>query len=155
MELANSMASPLATLYAPRIAAIHRCISHLLGPDEPGSPGVTRSAGFFSMAGLRQFDLNFCWSEFCSWQAGRDRLNSPLPDVLAGAGTSVLAFQKPETIGDHSSFRDIRKVARKGRKELIAFGRMRAGGFPGQAGSPRSCPRLQALCEETQVSSKA
>src|SRR5438445_9251046 len=31
--------------------------------------------------------------DFCSWQSGPERINSRLPDVLAVAGTSVLAFQ--------------------------------------------------------------
>jgi hypothetical protein len=38
--------------------------------------------------------------------------------VLAVAGTSVLAFRKPDTVGDHS-FQDIRMDCSKGRK-LIA-----------------------------------
>jgi hypothetical protein len=61
----------------------------------------------------------------------------------------VLAFQKPDAIGDYSLPRDIRKGRSKGRKALIAFGPwIRAGVFR-LAGIPRSCPRLQALCEET------
>jgi hypothetical protein len=35
--------------------------------------------------------------------------------VLAVAGTSVLAFRKPSTVGDHS-FQDIRMDCSKGRK---------------------------------------
>jgi hypothetical protein len=38
-----------------------------------------------------------------------------VPDVLAVAGTSVRAFRKPDTIGDHS-FQDIRMDCSKGRK---------------------------------------
>jgi hypothetical protein len=34
------------------------------------------------------------WLDFCSWQAGPDRINSRSPDALAVAGASVLAFQK-------------------------------------------------------------
>jgi hypothetical protein len=32
--------------------------------------------------------------EISPWQAGKDSLNTALPDVLAIAGTSVLAFRK-------------------------------------------------------------
>jgi len=45
--------------------------------------------------------------------------------VLAVAGTSVLAFRKPDTIGDHS-FQDIRMDCSKG-KGSRRFGRMCAG----------------------------
>jgi hypothetical protein len=65
--------------------------------------------------------------------ASRKRLvKEPLPDVLAVAGTSVLAFRKPDTIGDHS-FQDIRMDCSKGRKPVVlvesgrgpsAFGRV-------------------------------
>jgi hypothetical protein len=48
--------------------------------------------------------------------ASRTRLGKqPLPGVLAVAGTSVLAFRKPDTVGDHS-FQDIRMDCSKGRK---------------------------------------
>ena len=57
--------------------------------------------------------------EFSAWQAGKDLLNNRLPDVLAVAGTSVLAFRKPDTIGDHS-FQDIRMDCSKG-KEAVAL----------------------------------
>src|SRR5262245_36122349 len=50
--------------------------------------------------------------DFCSWQAGRKRIHTRLPDVLAVAGTPVLAFRKARTIGDYS-FLDDRKAARK------------------------------------------
>jgi hypothetical protein len=40
------------------------------------------------------------------------------PGVLAVAGTSVLAFRKPETIGDFS-FQDIRMDCSKGRKTVV------------------------------------
>jgi hypothetical protein len=51
--------------------------------------------------------------------ASRTRLGKQrLPGVLAVAGTSVLAFRKPDTVGDHS-FQDIRMDCSKGRK-LIA-----------------------------------
>jgi hypothetical protein len=42
-------------------------------------------------------------------------VKEPLPGVLAVAGTSVLAFRKPNTIGDHS-FQDIRMDCSKGRE---------------------------------------
>lgn len=42
------------------------------------------------------------WLDFCSWQAGPERINSRLLDVLAVAGTPVLAFQNAETMGDRS-----------------------------------------------------
>jgi hypothetical protein len=57
--------------------------------------------------------------------ASRERLvKQPVPDVLAVAGTSVLAFRKPDTIGDHS-FQDIRMDCSKGRKPvgLVEWGR--------------------------------
>jgi hypothetical protein len=48
--------------------------------------------------------------------ASRKRVvKEPLPGVLAVAGTSVLAFRKPNTIGDHS-FQDIRMDCSKGRE---------------------------------------
>src|SRR6476619_7211071 len=48
--------------------------------------------------------------------ASRERLGKePLPGVLAVAGMSVLAFRKPDTVGDHS-FQDIRMDCSKGRK---------------------------------------
>src|SRR5438128_4401936 len=40
-----------------------------------------------------------------------------LPGVLAVAGTSVLAFQNPESSGDHS-FQDIRMDRSKGRRPV-------------------------------------
>jgi len=48
-----------------------------------------------------------------------------LPGVLAVAGTSVLAFQKPNSSGDHS-FQDIRMDCSKG-KEPRRFGGMEQG----------------------------
>ena len=65
--------------------------------------------------------------EFCPWQAGKDSLNNRFPGVLAVAGTSVLAFRKPDTLGDHS-FQDIRMDCSKGRKTVGLVG-MRAGVF--------------------------
>jgi hypothetical protein len=53
-----------------------------------------------------------------TWQAGADPVKKPLPGVLAIAGGSVLAFRKPDTVGDYS-FQDIRMDCSKGRK-LVA-----------------------------------
>jgi len=51
--------------------------------------------------------------------ASRKRLvKQSLPGVLAVAGTSVLAFRKPDTLGDHS-FQDIRMDCSKGRKTIV------------------------------------
>src|SRR5215213_591684 len=48
--------------------------------------------------------------------ASRKRVDrQPFPGVLAVAGTSVLAFRKPDTPGDHS-FQDIRMDCSKGTK---------------------------------------
>src|SRR3954454_1623761 len=64
------------------------------------------------MAGRGQLPVN-------SLFASRERVvKQRLPGVLAVAGTSVLAFRKPDTVGDHS-FQDIRMDCSKGRK-LIA-----------------------------------
>jgi len=50
--------------------------------------------------------------------ASRKRfVKEPLPGVLAVAGTSVLAFQKPDLLGDNS-FQDIRLDCSKGRKPV-------------------------------------
>jgi hypothetical protein len=50
--------------------------------------------------------------------ATRKRLvKQSFPGVLAVAGTSVLAFRKPITLGDHS-FQDIRMDCSKGRKPV-------------------------------------
>ena len=57
--------------------------------------------------------------EISTWQAGKDSLNDALPGVLAVAGTSVLAFRKPDTIGDHS-FQDIRMDYSKGREAVVS-----------------------------------
>jgi hypothetical protein len=46
------------------------------------------------------------------------------------AGASVLAFQKPDAIGDYSSPRDIRKGRSKGREALIALARNTGRGLP-------------------------
>jgi hypothetical protein len=48
-------------------------------------------------------------------------VKEPFPGVLAVAGTSVLAFRKPDTIGDHS-FQDIRMDCSKGRKTVVLEG---------------------------------
>jgi hypothetical protein len=61
------------------------------------------------------------------------KAKEPVPNVLALAGAFVLAFQKPDAIGDYSSPRDIRKGCSKGRKTLIAFGREYG---QGSSGSP-------------------
>jgi hypothetical protein len=54
--------------------------------------------------------------------ASRKRLvKERFPGVLAVAGTSVLAFRKPDTIGDHS-FQDIRMDCSKGRKTVVSEG---------------------------------
>jgi hypothetical protein len=58
--------------------------------------------------------------------ASRERLaKHRLPGVLAVAGTSMLAFRKPNSLGDHS-FQDIRMDCSKGRKPY-RFGGMQAG----------------------------
>jgi hypothetical protein len=58
--------------------------------------------------------------------ASRERLaKDRLPGVLAVAGTSVLAFRKPNSLGGHS-FQDIRMDCSKGRKPY-RFGGMQAG----------------------------
>jgi len=58
--------------------------------------------------------------------ANRVRLvKEPLPGVLAVAGRSVLAFRKPDTVGDHS-FQDIRMDCSKGR-EPVALVECRQG----------------------------
>jgi hypothetical protein len=44
-------------------------------------------------------------------------VKQPLPGVLAVAGTSVLAFRKPISLGDHS-FQDIRMDCSKGTKPV-------------------------------------
>src|SRR6186713_3275408 len=84
--------------------------------------------------------------------ASRTRLGKqPLPGVLAVAGTSVLAFRKPDTVGDHS-FQDIRMDCSKGRKthRSVDCGRglsaCRAASILSETAGAR---------EETQVSSTA
>jgi hypothetical protein len=80
--------------------------------------------------------------------ASRKRVvKEPLPDVLAVAGTSVLEFRKPNTIGDHS-FQDIRMDCSKGRESR------RSGGCgQGSFGSPKASilsktagARVEILC---------
>ena len=59
--------------------------------------------------------------------ASPERLDKErLPGVLAVAGTSVLAFRKPDTVGDHS-FQDIRYGLLE-RKENPSSGWNAAGG---------------------------
>jgi hypothetical protein len=54
--------------------------------------------------------------------ASRKRVvKQSFPDVLAVAGTSVRAFRKPNTIGDHS-FQVIRMDCSKGRKPVALEG---------------------------------
>jgi hypothetical protein len=48
-------------------------------------------------------------------------VTEPFPDVLAVAGTSVLAFRKPDTVGDHS-FQDIRMDCSKGKEKPSFWG---------------------------------
>jgi hypothetical protein len=48
---------------------------------------------------------DFCEVEICSWQYGKEPLNTALPDVLAFAGTSVLALRK--RTNRRLSFQDI------------------------------------------------
>jgi hypothetical protein len=61
-----------------------------------------------------------------------------LPGVLAIAGTSVRAFRKPDTVGDHS-FQDIRLDCSKGRKphRFVECGR-----------GPSAC-RMASILSET------
>jgi hypothetical protein len=49
-----------------------------------------------------------------AWQAKKDSLDNGFRALLAVASTFVRAFQKPDTIGDHS-FQDIRMDCSKGR----------------------------------------
>ena len=70
--------------------------------------------------------------------ASRKKLvKQSFPDVLAVAGTSVLAFRKPDTLGDHS-FQDIRMDCSKGRKTVVWEG-CRQGSF----GSPDGLDPVQ------------
>jgi hypothetical protein len=57
--------------------------------------------------------------DFCSWQAGRKRIHTRVPDVLAVAGMAVLAFQHAVTTGE-SSFSDDRQARSKGRGTFVA-----------------------------------
>src|SRR6476469_4732009 len=68
---------------------------------------------------------------------GKERL----PGVLAVAGTSVLAFRKPNTVGDHS-FQDIRMDCSKGSK-THRRNRMRQGfsGLPDRLDPVQDCRR--------------
>ena len=74
--------------------------------------------------------------------ASREELGKqPLPGVLAVAGTSVLAFRKPDTVGDHS-FQDIRMDCSKGRKthRFVECGRGLSGS-PDDLDPVRDCRR--------------
>jgi hypothetical protein len=84
--------------------------------------------------------------------ASRTRLGKqPLPGVLAVAGTFVLAFRKPDTVGDHS-FQDVRMDCSKGRK-LIASVDCSRGLSACRMASILS--KTAGAREETQVSSTA
>ena len=74
--------------------------------------------------------------------ASRARLDKQrLPGVLAVAGTSVLAFRKPDTVGDHS-FQDIRMDCSKGRKTHRQAGmRQGASGLPDNLDPVQDCRR--------------
>jgi hypothetical protein len=86
--------------------------------------------------------------------SAKNRLASPprlakqrLPGVLAVAGTSVLAFRKPISLGDHS-FHDVRMDCSKG-EETCRFGGIRAGalGFAECPDPVQDCrrPRRDAI----------
>jgi len=64
----------------------------------------------------------------------------PPPDVLAVAGTLVLAFRKAWTIGDYS-FLDDRKAARKGEKPSSRWNRAGAVGLADDLDPVRDCRR--------------
>jgi hypothetical protein len=80
------------------------------------------------------------------------RVKGSFPGVLAVAGTSVRAFRKPDTIGDHS-FQDIRMDCSKGRENPSLWRDVSRG--------PSACRMASILSktagarDETQVSSTA
>jgi hypothetical protein len=84
--------------------------------------------------------------------ASRKRVvKQPFPDVLAVAGTSVLASENRYT-GDHS-FQDIRMDCSKGTKAIVLED---AGRDPSAVPDDfDSCPRLQAPATKLHVSSTA
>ena len=63
-----------------------------------GADGSFLAVAPFGRGPISLVAIPSIWLDFCSWQWGRKRLNSRLPDVLAVAGTSVLAFQNAETM---------------------------------------------------------
>jgi hypothetical protein len=78
--------------------------------------------------GFRRIFVRSKFAQICSWQDGKDPLNTALPDVLAIAGTPVLAFRKRTNrrlfLSGHSAW-----MARK-EGEAVAF----QGSGQGQAG---------------------
>jgi transposase len=100
-------------------SAIHRCLKrHGLTTTEPGSNASPIARRWKSLPILRNQTP----------ARGRRRTKNPLaspkrlakhrlPGVLAVAGTSVLAFRKPISLGDHS-FQDIRMDCSKGGKPV-------------------------------------
>ena len=71
--------------------------------------------------------------------ASRARLGKErLPGVLAVAGTSVLAFRKPDMVGDHS-FQDIRMDCSKGRKLIVRL----------ECGRGRPACRINSILSKT------
>ena len=54
--------------------------------------------------------------EISSWQSGPEPINTRLPDALAVAGAFVLAFRKPDTIGDFFLLRPSAWIAQKEEK---------------------------------------
>jgi D-isomer specific 2-hydroxyacid dehydrogenase-like protein len=51
---------------------------------------------------LLELPAGWNWREFCAWQSGKDSLNDDFRTCWPFAGTSVRAFRKPDTLGDHS-----------------------------------------------------
>ena len=80
------------------------------------------------MTGREGFLGYFRQVEICSWQDGKDPLNSALPDVLAIAGASVLAFRK-RTNRRPYPFRTFRMDGSKG-KGKPSFERTSSRGRP-------------------------
>ena len=85
--------------------------------------------------------------------ASRKRVvRQSLPDVLAVAGTSVLAFRKPDTVGDHS-FQDIRMDCSKGRENPSLWKDVGRGLSACRTASILS--KTAGACDEMQISSMA
>jgi hypothetical protein len=72
----------------------------------------------------------------------------PFLDVLAVAGTFVLALRNPDTVGDHS-FQDVRMDCSKGRKSR-RFGKGVWQGLFGCAEWPRILSKTAGARVETQ-----